>query len=46
MDCSVFGKSEEEAILHLAVIAEPQIYALMLGGRLGPGAYVRRRRER
>lgn len=42
-DCSIFGASENKAILELTVIPEPGTYALMLAGLVAVGAYARRR---
>lgn len=45
-DCSIFGASENTAILELTpVVPEPQTYAMMIAGLLGLGAVVRRRRQ-
>lgn len=45
-DCSIFGASENTAILHLVPVPEPATYALMLGGLAMLGVYTRRRRPR
>ena len=44
-DCSISGKSEETAILHLTPIPEPSTYAMLLAGLVGLGAYARRRQR-
>lgn len=45
-DCSVFGASENKAILVLTPIPEPASYAMLLAGLVGLGAYFRRRQLR
>ena len=45
-DCSVWGQSENTAILHLTPIPEPASYAMLLGGLAVVGAYTRRRQRR
>ncbi|HMN75135.1 MAG TPA: PEP-CTERM sorting domain-containing protein [Burkholderiaceae bacterium] len=45
-NCSVFGASENKAILILTPVPEPASYAMMLAGLAGLGFFVRRRQQR
>ncbi len=45
-DCSVFGASENKAILVLTPVPEPASYAMLLAGLAGLAAYSRRRQKR
>ncbi len=45
-DCSIFGASENKAILVLTPIPEPASYAMLLAGLAGLGVYFRRRQQR
>lgn len=45
-NCSIFGASENKAILVLTPVPEPSTYAMLLIGLAGLGAYSRRRQSR